>query len=331
MWVTYFPGAFYFYILALKSRALCFFSAVNPAIENGGMFFQSKTETYFLIPKEYLPTTLSFSPDTSLTAVEQAMKEHQMNFPIIAKPDRGERGWLVKILNNNQDVEQYITSIHRPFVLQSYIDYPIEVGIFYSRLPNEKTGTVSSITGKTLLKVTGDGQSTLKELIVKDDRAFLQLEIIEHQKLADLHVTLAKGETKTLVKIGNHSRGTTFLNWNHYITEELTQKIDEISHRIPGFYYGRFDILCQSMEDLIQGKQFYILELNGAGAEPAHIYEPGYSFFKAQQDIFWHIKRMHKIAKANHKNGVPYLSFFDFILQKRKELSFKKGLSNTQI
>ena len=28
MWVTYLPGAFYFYILALKSRALCFFSAV---------------------------------------------------------------------------------------------------------------------------------------------------------------------------------------------------------------------------------------------------------------------------------------------------------------
>lgn len=331
MWVTYLPGAFYFYILALKSRALCFFSAVNPAIENGGMFFQSKTETYSLIPKEYLPTTLSFSTNTSLTAVEQAMNANQMTFPIVAKPDRGERGWLVKILINNQDLEHYIININRPFVLQSFIDYPIEVGIFYSRLPTEKIGTVSSITGKELLKVTGDGQSTLKELVVKDERAFLQLDIIEHQQLADLNLVLAKGETKTLVKIGNHSRGTTFLNWNHYITEELTQKIDEISNQIPGFYYGRFDILCQSIEELIQGKHFYILELNGAGAEPAHIYQPGYSFFKAQKDIFWHINRMHTIATANHNNGVPYLTFFNFLQQKRKESFFKKGLSNTQI
>lgn len=331
MWVTYLPGAFYFYLLAIRIRSFCFFSAVNPSIENGGMFFQSKRKTYSLIPKEYLPTTLCFEANVSIEEVNQLLKVYQFDFPIIAKPDRGERGWLVKILNNYQELIQYINHINRPFVIQVFINYPIEVGLFYSRHPSEEKGIISSITGKSLLQVTGDGESSLKELIEKDDRAFLQLPIIKHQQLVDLNITLQKGERKTLVKIGNHARGTTFLDWNHFHSEALSHQIDTISKRIPGFYYGRFDILCQSIEDLAAGKNFFILELNGTGAEPAHIYQPGYNFFLAQKVIFWHIRRMYQIAKANHQLGVPYMTFTNFIQQKKKEKSHKKGLTNTSV
>jgi len=331
MWVTYLPGAFYFYALALRSRALCFFSAVNPSIENGGMFFQSKKETYSLIPKEYLPTTICFDANVSMKEVERLIKESCLNFPIIAKPDRGERGWLVKILNNSQELEKYISHISRPFIVQAFIHQHIEVGIFYSRHPNEENGIISSITGKTLLEVKGDGHSSLRELINKNDRAYLQLPTIEHQQLADLDSILASGEVKTLVKIGNHSRGTTFLDWNHLNSKRLTNQIDIISKKIPGFYYGRFDILCQSLEDLAEGKNFYILELNGAGAEPAHIYQPGFSFLKAQKVIFLHIHRMHQLAVANQQSGIPFMSFLQFIYQKKKEKAYKKGLSNTTL
>jgi hypothetical protein len=331
MWVTYLPGAFYFYALALRSRALCFFSAVNPSIENGGMFFQSKKETYSLIPKEYLPPTICFEADASVKDVNRLLEEANISFPIIVKPDRGERGWLVKIIYHSQELEQYISTTHLPFIIQAFIDYPIEVGIFYSRHPKEENGIISSITGKTLLEVKGDGHSSLRELINKNDRAYLQLPTIEHQQLADLDSILASGEVKTLVKIGNHSRGTTFLDWNHLNSKRLTNQIDIISKRIPGFYYGRFDILCQSLEDLAEGKNFYILELNGAGAEPAHIYQPGFSFLKAQKVIFWHIHRMHQIAVANHQSGIPFMSFLQFIFRKKKEKAYKKGLSNTTL
>jgi hypothetical protein len=331
MWVTYLPGAFYFYALALRSRALCFFSAVNPSIENGGMFFQSKKETYSLIPKAYLPPTICFEADASVKDVNRLLEEANISFPIIVKPDRGERGWLVKIIYNSQELEQYISTTHLPFIIQTFIDYPIEVGIFYSRHPNEENGIISSITGKTLLEVKGDGHSSLRELINKNNRAYLQLPTIEHQQLADLDSVLALGEVKTLVKIGNHSRGTTFLDWNHLNSERLTNQIDKISKKIPGFYYGRFDILCQSLEDLAEGKNFYILELNGAGAEPAHIYQPGFNFFSAQKVIFWHIQRMNKIAKASHQLGTPYMSFYEFFQQKKKEKAYKKGLSNTTL
>lgn len=331
MWVTYLPGAFYFYALALRSKALCFFSAVNPTIENGGMFFQSKKETYTLIPKEYLPPTICFDADASVKDVNRLLEEANISFPIIVKPDRGERGWLVKIIYNSQELEQYISTTHLPFIIQTFIDFPIEVGIFYSRHPKEENGILSSITGKTLLKVKGDGHSSLRELINKNDRAYLQLPIIEHQQLADLDSILASGEIKTLVKIGNHSRGTTFLDWNHLNSKRLTHQIDIISKKIPGFYYGRFDIICQSLEDLAEGKNFYILELNGAGAEPAHIYQPGFSFLKAQKVIFWHIHRMHQIAVANHQSGIPFMSFLQFIYQKKKEKAYKKGLSNINL
>jgi hypothetical protein len=331
IWVTYLPGAFYFFALALRSRALCFFSAVNPSIESGGMLFQSKKETYSLIPKKYLPPTICFDADVCMKEVNRLIEEANISFPIIVKPDRGERGWLVKIIYNNQDLEQYISTTHLPFIVQTFIDYPIEIGIFYSRHPNEENGTISSITGKDLLKITGDGHSNIRELIKKNDRAYLKLSIIEHQQLADLDSILALGEVKTLVKIGNHSRGTTFLDWNHLNSEKLNNQIDIISKSITGFYYGRFDILCQSLEELADGKNFYVLELNGANAEPAHIYQPGFNFFAAQKVIFWHFQRMHKIAKANHQLGTPYMNFFEFMQLKKKEKAYKKRQSNNNL
>jgi hypothetical protein len=35
-----------------------------------------------------------------------------------------------------------------------------------------------------------------------------------------------------------------------------------------GFYFGRLDIMYQSIADLEQGKDFAIVELNGAASEP---------------------------------------------------------------
>lgn len=331
MWVTYLPGAFYFYLLAVKSRALCFFSAANPGIENGGMFFQSKKETYKLIPPELVPQTYFINAIEDLGQIRTLLDTGELSFPLIAKPDKGERGWLVKIVHNFEDIEDYSIKLNRSFVLQAFIDYPIEVGIFYSRHPREESGIISSITGKKLLSVTGDGLSTIKTLIHNDDRAYLQREIIIHQKLVNLNLVLDKGESKTLIKIGNHARGTTFLNWNHLKSVALTTQMDKICKKIPGFFYGRFDILCRSIEDLSEGKNFYILELNGAGAEPAHIYQPGFSFLKAQKDIFWHIRRMHDIAIANHHSGATFMNFNEFLKQKRAEKAYKKGISNTSI
>lgn len=328
MWLTYLPSSIYYVYLSIKAGTPFFFSAANPSIENGGMFFESKKEVYAILPDDLYPCTLHFEADVDELKIAADMQAVGLSFPIVAKPDRGERGWLVKIIHDISSLLQYRQNIQRPFLIQSYIQFPMELSIFYVRYPSASKGFITSITGKKLLSVTGDGERNIRALILADDRAFLQLDVIEKQQLVDMQRIPEKGEIITLVHIGNHARGTTFLNWNEYITSALTDRINQISNSIPGFYFGRFDILCESMASLEQGHDFYILELNGAGAEPAHIYQPGFSYFKAQMVIMKHFRYLYDIASAVHQTGVPYMSWQSYRRKKKEEQLFKAGLTN---
>ena len=86
--------------------------------------------------------------------------------------------------------------------------------------------------------------------------------------------------------------------------------MDELSQHSGMFYYGRYDIKCASIEDFKKGKNFSILEFNGAGAGVQHIYANDYSLWKACSVILTHWKMLYKISRYNHKNnGIPYWGF----------------------
>jgi hypothetical protein len=114
-----------------------------------------------------------------------------------------------------------------------------------------------------------------------------------------------------------------FIDFNHVVDDDFTNAIDVISKNIEGFYFGRFDLRCASIEDLKKLQNFSILELNGAGAEPAHIYHPGFSFFKAQKVLIQHYKMLFDAAKANEKDGVPFMSYQSYKQTKQLEKAFK--------
>jgi D-alanine-D-alanine ligase-like ATP-grasp enzyme len=331
MWAAYLPASLYYSYLSLRAGSPFFFAAANPTIENGGMFFESKKLVYAKIPEQLYPPTIHAEANVDADALILKMASKGMGFPVVAKPDRGERGWLVKIINTIEELYTYAQTVQRPFLLQTYIDYPVELSIFYVRHPNAATGKISSITGKKFLSVTGDGKRSVKELIFRNPRAFLQRETLMRMEQIELNQVLPAGEEKILVRIGNHARGTTFLNCNHQIDEALEKTIDRIAQSIDGFYYGRLDIVCENIELLKAEKNFFILELNGAGAEPAHIYQPGYSYFKAQADIMHHFKMMFDIARHNHRNGHPYMSLSTYRNTKREEKKFKSTLKNSDL
>jgi len=69
MWLVYFPVSFYYIFLAIKARSFFFFSASNPTIETGGMFFESKWKIFELIPKNYFPTTIYINNTDTLNVV----------------------------------------------------------------------------------------------------------------------------------------------------------------------------------------------------------------------------------------------------------------------
>ena len=92
------------------------------------------------------------------------------------------------------------------------------------------------------------------------------------------------------------------------IAPTLCESFDRISKQINGFYFGRYDLRCASLKDLEEGN-VQVVELNGCGAEPAHIYHPGASLWKGLRDLITHWRNMYLISKENHLRGMPYLSF----------------------
>jgi hypothetical protein len=327
VWVVYFPVSFYFLYLSIKARSFFFFSASNPTIETGGMFFESKWKIFQLVPKEYYPNTILVEGDEDITRIHQRMNAAGIAYPVIAKPDKGERGWAVKKINNTEELIAYKAALNVSFLIQSYINYPVEMSVFYYRHPSQKKGMVTSVTLKKLLTVTGDGLSTIDELVRSNDRSFLQYRKLLQQNKIDFTHVPQPGEEVVLVPYGNHVLGATFINYNHIIDKQLTDTIDAISQRIDGFYFGRYDLRCASIEDLKKGKNFSILEVNGAGAEPAHIYEPGFSFFQAQLTIAKHFNMMYKAARENNKNGVAYMSYKNFKDTQRLEKEYRSKVT----
>lgn len=326
MWLVYFPVSFYYIYLALKARSFFFFSASNPSIETGGMFFESKWSIFKLIPKEYYPSTILVKKEDDGNAILAKIKDANIVFPVIAKPDRGERGWGVRKIGNVSELACYKKVISVDFLIQAYVNCPLEFSIFYYRNPNDEHGSITSVTLKKLLTVTGDGHANMEELIKRDNRSFLQYYKLKQNKQTDFNRILQRGESEVLVPYGNHVLGAMFLDYNHIIDKALVDTFDDISKRIDGFYFGRFDLRCTSMEDLRIGKNISILELNGAGAEPSHIYDPRYSFFKAQRVIAKHYNMMYQAAFINKQAGVPFMSFKSFRYTRKLEREYKQNL-----
>lgn len=302
------PLFIYWLWLSLKARSFTFFSASNPGILMGGMFGESKYEVMEKVPVSVKPKTLRMEVPTTPEKVLGEITFHGLIFPVIFKPDLGERGWRVKKISCAEDIAPYLKLINMPFLVQEYVSLPLEFGVFYVRYPSAPSGRVVSIVGKEMLTVTGDGHSSLSQLILQNDRAKLQWEVLSEGYRHRLDEILPVGERLELVSIGNHCLGTKFLNANHLINDKLSASFDVISRQIDGFYFGRYDLRTASIADLEEGRVM-VMELNGCGAEPAHIYDPGFSLLKAIRVLFRHWQDIYRVSHENHLRGTPYISF----------------------
>ena len=304
--VVYIPVYIYYLYLALRSRSFFFFTASNPGIENGGMLGESKFPLFERLKKS--PKTLLFDPSDSADAILEKVTAEGLDFPLIGKPNIGERGWGVKKLENREDLEKYLDWVEVKFLIQDFVDLPLEAGVFYHRFPGEESGKITSLSFKEMLAVEGDGISTLRDLINVRSRAYLQRKRLELTYSERMDQIIPKGEKVELVNIGNHALGTKFIDATDLIDREMVLSFNKIADDFEGFYFGRFDLRCQSLSDLKKGNVM-IMELNGAGAEPAHIYEPGYSLLKGWKVLLKHMKIMWQISRENHRLGVEYMDF----------------------
>lgn len=269
---------------------------------------ESKKEIYDLIPTEYYPKTILIHPNETLNSILEKINIANIIFPLIAKPDIGLRGTAVKKIYNTEELQDYLKKAKFEVLLQELIPFENEIGLFYVKLPKQP-GKITGIVSKEFMILTGNGKNTLRELIHQDKRYLLQLETLEEEYKEKLNAILKKGETINLVPYGNHCRGTKFVDASHEINAEMTESFNRICNQINGFHFGRMDIMYQSYEDLAKGKNFQIVEINGAISEPTHMYDPKHSLWFGWKELTRHFHYMYLISKNNHKNGAKYLTF----------------------
>ena len=270
---------------------------------------ESKKEIYDIIPSEYIPKTKLIKKGTSLYTVLDLLVSVGINFPFIAKPDIGMKAFGVEKVESKDQLQSYLNKSSDDFLIQELITYTKEVGIFYTRLPNQKKGKITGIVSKEFLSVIGDGKNSILDLIKQNPRSYFQLAALKRKYGSQLNTILENEEQFVLVPYGSHTRGAKFIDKSDAQNERLLHTIDSICTEIPGFFYGRLDILYSSLEELSDGKEFSIIEINGAGSEPTHMYDPKYSLFHAWREIFRHWNLLYKISIINNKLGHDFISF----------------------
>ncbi len=263
---------------------------------------------YDQLPIGWFPKTHYLEPATDLAAARQAIEEAGFSLPFVVKPDVGMKGILFRKIEQWQQWELYHRQVPVTYLVQELVTYPVELSLFYYRYPDREKGVISGCIEKELLQVRGDGRSTLQALIAQHPRASLRLPEMRHRHGAYFDRVVPEGSSYFLSYAGNHNRGARFIDLMREVDDKLLDFFDALS-RHTSFFYGRYDIKCLSLQALKEGHSFSILEFNGCGAEPNHIYDAGLSVFQAYRILLDHWKALYHISAFNHQKGHRYWSF----------------------
>ena len=314
-YLFYPPVVAYIAYLGIRFRSWTLFTAANPGIPAGGFVGESKYQVLEQLKNaaEWLPYSTLLAcgtPSQRLAEAEEFMRRHGLQFPVVLKPDAGQRGSGVAIVRSPEQLCEYLTRSAFPAILQEYVPGE-EYGVFYYRYPGSQRGRVFSVTEKKMPVVLGDGERTLEELILADDHAVCMSNFYLRKNAKRTHDVPAAGERVQLVEIGTHCRGAIFLDGGDTITPDLEDVIDRIARTFDGFFFGRFDIRVPSRHDLMEGRNMKIVELNGVTSEATHIYDPKLSLFDAYRVLFEQWRIAFEIGSLNRMQGFRPTSVAD--------------------
>lgn len=309
--VFYLPVVLYVLYLGIRHRGLTVFTCANPSIETGGFVGESKNSIYDLIDgtPEARPFMLKYTlisgalkRGKAIDIAKEFLNTNGIAFPVVLKPDVGERGKDVSIVRTEDELRAYLEKANFDVILQEFAD-GVEASVFYYRRPEGPGGEIFSITQKAFPTVVGDGTSDLRTLILNDPRAVaLGRSYFRHNE-NHLDFVVPAGERVTLIDIGTHSRGAVFSDGGQLRSHALHSAIDQISRGIEGFYFGRFDIRASTLSDLSNGGPFKIIELNGVSSESTNIYDRKYRLSDAYGILFHQWKIAFEIGSANRASG----------------------------
>jgi membrane protein DedA with SNARE-associated domain len=321
-YVFYVPVGLYYAWLSLRHRGVTLPTAANPSIYSGGLIRESKSQILSLVPESqrqwiepyavFMRPAANVSLDACVASALQSIEAAGLQFPLVAKPDKGQRGAGVQRLRDQNDLRAYLEAFppELEIVFQRLADCPHEAGILYYRYPGSDSGAIMSITLKEFPVVIGDGTRTLRELILADPRARILEHIYCKRHAAQLGRVLEVEERFPLVFAGNHAQGTIFKDGTHLATPALLSRLHNVASAMPDFYFGRFDIRFTNRDAFLNGDDMHIVEINGAGAESTHIWDATMTLGAAYKALFHQWRILFEIGAANRKRGVKPLNPF---------------------
>jgi hypothetical protein len=347
--VFYVPVVLYAGWLALRYGGLLTPGACNPGIENaGGWVGESKSRIMRALgPSPHVLTTLlvprAGAAHERASAARAMLREHGLSLPVIMKPDAGQRGFAVRLVRTDADIERYLREVTSDVVMQPYHPGPKECGIFWCRhTPRTRaraaasasgaSGFIFSITAKEFPILRGDGVRTLGRLILDHPRYSLQHRVFFARLREQLGRVPAQAEELRLSMSGNHCQGTMFMDGAHLMTPELARVVDELCGRFPnpdgtpgGLDIGRLDVRYTSDEALRAGKGLAIVELNGLSSESTNIYDPAWSLSRSYRTLFAQYRMMYELGAIRRAAGGSTITLRELRAMIREHFQSRTG------
>jgi membrane protein DedA with SNARE-associated domain len=308
--------------LGLKYRSLTLPTAANPTIFTGGMWGETKSSYFYDVSPLERQWIADFvlikreagaeNPAADIARAEAALAETGLAFPLIAKPDIGWHGHGVRLIADHASLATYIANFPEAntLVLQRYVPFPAEAAVLYARLPGEAKGRVVSLTLRYFPHVIGDGRMTVRELINSDPRAHWKSDLHlgvdpTHRGVdpVDLDRIPERGEVIRIALIGNQRAGGLYRDGHRYITPELEARFDAIACSMTEFHYGRFDLRFDTIEALMRGEGFAIVEINGIGGEAIDCWDPRLGVRECYRRLAEQQRLLFQIGMRNRARG----------------------------
>lgn len=292
---------------AFVHRTPLVFSACNRDIPLGGLFGESKGDILDLFPRcardgVFVADYQRLQRATAMAERMARVRTFLQSGRCVLKPDQGERGTGVVVVKDEASAEKWLQACPYDAIAQEFIEGD-EFGVAWCRNPETGHGEIHSIAYKVLPSLIGDGASTIEDLILKNDRTVAMARFHLKAQAGRLAEVPAVGEQVSLGDLGTHARGATFYDARELTSPALHAAFEDLMAEVPGVDFGRFDVRAPSRAALQAGQAIAVLEFNGVTGEAAHVYQPGYPWYRGVLDMIAHLRRASRIGAHNRKNG----------------------------
>lgn len=303
--VFYAPMVPWLAYLAARYGGLGALTSANPGVTNSGLVGESKADLLARAPRDLLPDfalVRSGTPADRALALTDGMSRAGLSWPVIFKPDVGERGYGVRLVRTREQALAYLAQHPGDVIAQRYCPEPTEAGVFYLRRPGAVRGEIFSITLKRFPVVTGDGRRSLAQLVDDHPRLRLQRSVFLARLGASAVEVPDRGEQRRMAVAGNHCQGTLFVDGQHLAGPGLLAQCERIARAVGGLYVARFDIRAPDENALRRGAGLRLIEINGVAAESTNIYDPTWRLGRAYATLRAQWEAAYQIGATNRRD-----------------------------